>query len=168
MKQVVVIIFALLLAYNLQALPRDEYLTKDGKLGQILILKDGQGGFAGITGSIWIIDPDGSWEHKRFFNNRIDKAVQHGKLTTKKLKVLADVLAHAQMNKLPARLGGFRGANPHVVTLSWGKDQCVWSLPAGSPVPKYPDFPFGKLTSQESFAEIYQAMLKFLKTPKDK
>ena len=168
MKQVVVLIFALLLAYNLQALPRDEYLTKDGKLGQILILKDGQGGFAGITGSIWIIDPDGSWEHKRFFNNRIDKADQQGKLTTKKLKVLADVLAHAQMNKLPARLGEFRGANPHVVTLFWGKDQCVWSLPTGSPVPKCPDFPFGKLTSQESFAEIYQAMLKLLKTPKDK
>jgi len=168
MKQVVVLIFALLLSYNLQALPRDKHLTNDGKLGETLILKDGQSGFVGITGSIWTIDPDGSWEHKRFFNNRIDKADRQGELTAKKLQVLADVLAHAQMDKMPARVGEFGGTNPHVVILSWGKDQCVWTLPPGSPEPKHPASPFCKLTSQESFAEIYQAVFKALKTPKDK
>ena len=95
------------------------------------------------------------------------KPDQRGKLTAKQLQSLADVLAHAQVDKLPPKMGKFGGANPHVVTLTWGKHQCEWTLPTGSPVPKYPDQPFGKLTSQDSFAEISQILHKMLKTPVD-
>ena len=66
MKQVIPLIFALLLASNAQGIARDKYITKDGKLGESLTFKDEQGGFAGVTGSIWAVQPDGSWEHKRF------------------------------------------------------------------------------------------------------
>ncbi len=168
MKQIALLAFTLLFACDAQALPRDKFLSKDGKLRAALTLKDGQSGFAGVTGFIWTIQPDGSWEHKRFFNKSVDKADRQGELTAKQLQSLADVLAHAQLDKLPAKLGEFRGANPHVVTLSWGKHQCDWTLPTGSPVPKYSDSPFGKLTPQDSFAEIYQAMGKLLKTSKNK
>jgi hypothetical protein len=168
MKQVISLIFALLLASNTQGIARDKYITKDGKLGESLTLKDGQGGFTGVTGSIWAVQPDGSWEHKRFLNKKVDKADRKGKLTGRQLQSLASVLAHAHVDKLPDKLGNFRGANPHVVTLSWGKVQCVWTLPAGSPVPEYLDFPFGKLTPKDGFAEIYQVMGKLLKSNKDK
>ena len=168
MKQIALLAFTLLFACNAWALPRDKFLTTDGKLSNTLTLKDGQGGFAGVTGFIWTIQPDGSWEHKRFFNKRVDKADRQGKLTAKQLQSLADILAHAQVDKLPPNLGKFRGANPHVVTLSWGKHQCDWTLPTGSSVPKYSDSPFGKLSPQDSFAEIYQAMGKLLKTHKNK
>ena len=89
-------------------------------------------------------------------------------MTAKQLKSLAVTLAHAQVDKLPPKMGKFRGANPHVVTLIWGKHHCEWILPAGSPVTKYPDQPFGKLTLLDSFAEISQILRKMLKTSVDK
>ena len=169
MKQIVLIAFTLLFARTTQsALPRDKFLTKYGKLTATLTLKDAQGGFVGTTGLIWTIRPDGSWDRTRFINRPRRTPDQRGKLTAKQLQSLADVLAHAQVDKLPPTMGKFRGANPHVVTLSWGKQQCEWTLPTGSPVPKYPDQPFGKLTSQDSFAEISQILCKMLKTPLDK
>ena len=169
MKQIVLIAFTLLFARTTQsALPRDKFLTKEGKLSATLTLKDGQGGFVGITGLIWTVRPDGSWDRKRFINRSMRKPDMQGKLTAKQQQSLADVLAHAQVDKLPPTMGKFRGANPHVVTLSWGKQQCEWTLPTGSPVPKYPDQPFGKLTSQDSFAEISQILRKMLKTSVDK
>ena len=169
MKQPVLIAFTLLFSGTLQAaLPHDKFLTREGKLSATLTLKDVQGGFAGFTGLIWTVRPDGSWDRKRFINRTMRKADQQGTLTAKQLQSLADVLAHAQVHKLPSKMGKFRGANPHVVTLSWGKHQCAWTLPPGSPVPKYPDQPFGKLTPQDSFAEISQILRKMLGTSKDK
>ena len=169
MRQVVVLAVALLFILPIQgASARDKFLGKDGKLTAALTLKDSQSGFAGITGLLWIVRTGGSWERKRFANNRIAKADQQGKLTPKQMQSLADVLAHAQIHKLPAKIGKFHGPNPHVVTLSWGKHVCVWSLPARSPVPKYPDQPFGRLTSQDGFAEVSQALRKMLKKSKGK
>ena len=161
--------FASFLACGTQAaLPRDKFLTEDGKLPDTLTLQDGQGGFAGITGSIWTVRPDGSWDRKRFINARMNKPDQQGKLTANQLQALADVLAHAQAYKLPDQLGKFRGANPHVVTLTWGKRKCAWTLPPGSPMPKYQELPGGKLTPEDSFAEIAQFLRSTLKTAKDK
>ena len=163
MKQIVLFAFILLFGCNVQAaLPRDKFLTKEGKLTATLTLKDVQGGFAGITGLIWTVRPDGSWDRKRFINRSMRKPDQQGKLTAKQLQSLADVQAHAQVHKLPPKMGKFCGANPHVVTLTWGKHQCAWTLPPGSPVPKYPDQPFGKMTSEDSFAEIFQILRKML------
>ena len=160
--------FAVFLACPTQAAPRDKFLTDDGKLTDTLTLKDGQSGFVGTTGSIWTVRPDGSWDRKRFINAKTNKPDQQGKLTPKQLQALADVLAHAQIHKLPAKLGKLRGANPHVVTLTWGKRTCVWTLPPGSPVPKYQEQPGGKLTPEDGFAEIAQFLRLTLKTSKDK
>ncbi len=169
MKQIALIGFALLLACTTQAgRPRDRFLARDGKLAATLTLRDGQGGFAGITGFVWTIRTDGSWDRKPFINARMDKPDQQGKLTPGQLQSLADVLAHAQVPKLPDRLGKFCGANPHLVTLAWGKRKCVWTLPPGTPVPKYPDQPFGKLTPEDSFAEIAQFLRSMLKISKSK
>ena len=67
MKQIVLIAFTLLFARTTQsALPRDKFLTKEGKLSVTLSLKDAQGGFAGFTGLIWTVHPDGSWESDTF------------------------------------------------------------------------------------------------------
>ncbi len=147
---------------------RDKYLTSKGKLSATLTLKDVQGGFAGFTGIIWTVRPDGSWDRKQIVGRATRKLDLNGKLNAKQLQQIADVLAHAQMNKLPVRLGKFRGANPHMVTLTWGKRQCVWTLPPGMPVPRYPDQPFGKLTDEDSFSEIAQVLNKLLKLPKEK
>ena len=158
--------FCFLFACKTQAnFPRNKFLAKDGRLSATLKLKDVQGGFAGFTGVIWTLHPDGSWDCKRIVGRATRKSDLTGKLTAKQLQQIADVLAHAQVDKLPGRLGKFRGANPHVVTLGWGKHQCVWTLPPGMPIPKYPDQPFGKLTDEDSFARIAQALHKLLKAP---
>ncbi len=158
--------FCFLFACKTQAnFPRNKFLAKDGRLSAALKLKDVQGGFAGFTGVIWTLHPDGSWDCKRIVGRATRKPDLTGKLTAKQLQQIADVLAHAQVDKLPGRLGKFRGANPHVVTLGWGKQQCVWTLPPGMPIPKYPDQPFGKLTDEDSFAQIAQALHKLLKAP---
>ena len=123
--------FALSIACATQAaLPRDKFLNGNGKLTDTLTLKDGQGGFVGMTGFIWTVRPDGSWDRKRFINARMNKPDQQGKLTAKQLQALADVLAHAQVSKLPAQLG--------------------------------------KLTTEDSFAEIAQFLCSTLKMVKDK
>tara|TARA_B100001146_G_C15828348_1_gene283928 strand:+ start:135 stop:425 length:291 start_codon:yes stop_codon:yes gene_type:complete len=96
MKQIVLIAFTLLFARTTQAaLGRDKFLTKDGKLSATLTLKNGQGGFVGITGLIWTVRPDGSWDRKRFINSKIGNADQQGKLTAKQMQFLA----HAQVDK---------------------------------------------------------------------
>ena len=41
---------------------RDElrkYLTPDGSLQALVVLRDGQDGFAGVSGEIWTIEPKG-------------------------------------------------------------------------------------------------------------
>ena len=169
MRPFILMTFLLLFACTTRAvLPRDKYLTMEGLLSATLMLKDVQGGFAGFTGVIWTIRPDGSWDRKRIIGHTTHKPDFNGKLSAKQLQQIADVLTHAQMNKLPVRLGKFRGVNPHVVTLGWGKRQYVWTLGPGVPVPKYPDQPFGKLTYEDSFAEIAQTLGKLLKSPKEK
>ena len=169
MKQFVIISFTLLFAFASQAsLPRDKFIAADGSLTNTLTFQDGQVGFVGITDFIWTVRPDGSWDRKRFTNGKVGGPDQKGKLNVKQRQSLADVLVHAQIHKLPAKMGTIRGAKPQVLTLSWGKHICVWTFPAGSPVPKYPDLPFGKLTSQDSFSEISQALRKLLKTPQKK
>ena len=160
--------FAFSLACATQAAPRDKFLTDDGKLTETLTLKDGQSGFVGTTGFVWTVRRDGSWDRKRFINAKTNKSDHQGKLPPKQLQALADVLAHAQVHKLPTRLGKFRGANPHVVTLTWGKRKCAWTLPTGSPMPKYQELPGGKLTPEDGFAKISQFLRPLLKTSKDK
>jgi len=160
--------FASFLVGATQAAPRDKFLTDDGKLTETLTLKDGQSGFVGTTGFVWTVRRDGSWDRKRFINAKTNKPDHQGKLPPKQLQALADVLAHAQAYKLPDQLGKFRGANPHVVTLTWGKRKCAWTLPPGSPMPKYQELPGGKLTPEDSFAEIAQFLRSTLKTAKDK
>ena len=169
MKEIVVLAVVWLFLHPIQeAFARDKFLGKDGTLTATLTLKDSQSGFAGITGLLWTIKPDGSWERKRFTNNRMAKADQQGKLTPKQMQSLADVLIHAQIHKLPPKIGKYRGPNPHVVTLTWGNHQCAWTVSAGALVPKYPDQPFGKLTPEDGFAEISQTLRKMLKLSKGK
>tara|TARA_Y100000588_G_scaffold304743_1_gene327821 strand:- start:585 stop:1094 length:510 start_codon:yes stop_codon:yes gene_type:complete len=169
MKHVVMSAVVWLFLHSIQeAFGRDKFLGNDGKFTATLTLKDSQNGFTGITGLLWIIKTDGSWGRKRFTNNRMGSADQQGKLTLKQMRFLADVLTHAQIHKLPAKIGKYRGPNPHIVALTWGKHECVWTLPSGSPIPKYPDQPFGKLTPEDGFAQISQALRKMLKIPENK
>src|SRR4051812_35518070 len=88
-----------------------DYLTKDGKLKQPLEFRDGQGGFAGVTGIAWAVETDGSYTVFTFLNDRVQKTLRKGKLSEKQLAALAAHLAAQDVARLPEALGGFKGAN---------------------------------------------------------
>lgn len=123
-----------------------------------LTLKDAQGGFAGFNGWVITVNPDGAWERRPFsFTTKFKEPDRLGQLTPAQLGALAAKLKRAEIEKLPATLGKFQGANPHVVTLSYGEKSCVYSLSAGAPLPKAE--PGGKLDAAASFALIAQELI---------
>ena len=154
--------------FVLAQLPRQKYLQKNGNLKAMLILRDVQVGTTGYQGTRWTVRPSGAWDRRQVVGRITRKPDRTGKLTVRQLQQLADVLAHAQVKDLPVRLGTYRGKTPHRVTLGWGKQQCVWSLPPGTPVPRYPDQPFGKLTREDCFAEVNQVLAHLLQPPRKK
>jgi hypothetical protein len=97
----------------------DEYL-KDGKLTAALEVRDVQGGFAGFTGQAFVIEPSGEFRVVRVFNEETKEVLRKGKLSEGQLAALAYHLGGQELAKLPKELGGFRGANPHVVSIRFG------------------------------------------------
>jgi hypothetical protein len=121
-----------------------EYLTKDGKLAVAFSLKNTQGGFAGFTGNLYVIHPDGKWTITRVFNRRKFKPHACGKLSETQLQVFTAALKRNRVDKLPSLSGGRAQANPLVITVTFGKHRSVCSLPAGLTDPrKLPKGPAG-------------------------
>ncbi len=127
----------------------EDYL-KDGKLTERLVVKDVQGGFAGFTGTQWTVQPDGKWEEARVFNRKVE-VKRSGTLGKKELAALADELKKYD----PATLKdtGKVSANPHVVTVGYGKHSAKLNLRAGAPLPK-PD----AKTAEGRFAGVVAAV----------
>ena len=134
---------------------------KGGGLKSKLTLKDAQGGFAGFTGWITTVNEDGAWNRRQFFNQQLRPIERQGKMTAAQLKSLTAALATAQVEKLPARIGKFLGANPHVVTLTYGDKASVLTLPTGARLPE--PLPGGKLDATGRFALVAHELKGLLK-----
>jgi hypothetical protein len=109
-----------------------DYLTKDGKLSRVLEFRDGQSGFAGMTGTAWRVEPDGSCTVATFLNEKLQKTLRGGKLSEKQLAALAGHLAALDVAGLPNELGGFTGANPQVFALRFGDQTATATVAPGS------------------------------------
>src|SRR5262245_13578171 len=94
-----------------------DYLA-DGQFKHAIVIRDVQGGFAGFTGRMWQIEPDGSWSTGTVFNQKI-KVEHKGKLTKDQLAGLAKDFAKYDLAALKDM--GKANVNPHVVTITWGK-----------------------------------------------
>jgi hypothetical protein len=91
---------ALLVGLLSQPCPAGEigdYLTKDGKLKEVVTVKTGAVSFLAPPGKLWTIAPSGDWTEK--FSDA------KGKLSTKQLAALAQHLATQEFNSLPAMQG---------------------------------------------------------------
>jgi len=95
---------------------------------------------------------DGTWNRRQFFNQQLRPIEKQGKLTLTQAQSIKSAIATAQIEKLPARLGKFRGANPHVLTLTCGEKQIVFTLPTGGKLEK--PQPGGKLINSDAFALV--------------
>ena len=125
---------------------------KGNVLPKKLSLKDAQGGFAGFTGWETTINVDGSWNRRQFFNQQLRPIEKQGKLTDAQANAIKAAINAAHIEKLPARLGTFRGANPHVLTLTFGDNQIAFTLPTAAKLEK--PQPGGKLTGADAFALV--------------
>jgi hypothetical protein len=110
-----------------------DYLTKEGTLKHPLEILDVQGGFAGFTGTLWSVRPDGEWKRSAVVQKK-NKLLNEGKLSSKQLRELAATLAKYDLLHLDDQ--GRVAANPHNVSITFGKHSCEIRLGAGKPLPQ--------------------------------
>ena len=112
-----------------------DYLTPEGQLREVVELRDSQGGFAGKSGHIWLVLQNGQWTRRPFLNRTKRAPDAQGQLTAGEIRELAAQLARCRVEKLPGRIGGKSDANPHLVTIRYGRRQCTLVLGTGSSIP---------------------------------
>jgi hypothetical protein len=103
-------------------------MAQESSLSAPLVLKDVQSGFAGETGRVWTISPDGGYTVARQIGLKELEPDQQGRLTPQQwaqLKTLLDRLAVTA----PRQLGGAPQVNARRITLSYGGKQSVLNLP---------------------------------------
>ncbi len=110
-----------------------DYLTKDGKLKHALEILDVQGGFAGFTGTLLSVQPDGAWKRSSVFQRK-SKLLQEGKLSEKQVRELA--AACAKYDLLHLENAGKSGVNPHNVSLTFGKHTAELRLKTAAKLPE--------------------------------
>ena len=118
-----------------------DYLTKEGALKHPLEILDVQGGFAGFTGTLWSVRPDGEWKRSAVVQKK-HKLQQEGKLAPKQLHELAATLAKHDLLHLDDQ--GRVSANSHNVSITFGKHSCEIRLGAGKPLPEPGDSVAGR------------------------
>lgn len=141
---------------------KNAYLTPEGQLAHALVLKDAQGGFAGFSGHIWTIEPDGSWRREPFLNRNAREADRKGTLTKQQLVALGKHLTTQDLMGLPGQIGKNIGANPHVFTITFGEKQSSLTVNPGAPLPKG-DPNGAEPNPQARFAAIARFLLGGLK-----
>lgn len=104
-----------------------------GKLDGKLTVKDLQGGFAGFNGPVYTIEPNGSYT---VGNEGLGKVTvtSKGKLDGKALAKLAAALKKYGAGSL--KNTGRPMANPRQITVTYGRNEAVLSLPTTADLPK--------------------------------
>lgn len=111
-----------------------KYLTPDGGLQARLVLRDGQDGFAGVSGEIWTIEPEGHFSIAHFLNDKTDPPYRERILAPANLKQLAKVLTTEHFVDLPDTFGRDVKVGAHILTLSFGTKQSTLVLRGGEAV----------------------------------
>src|SRR5438034_640448 len=93
-----------------------------------LVLEDIQGGFAGETGRIWTIAPDGSYTVARQIGLKVLEPDKQGRLTPEQWAQLRALLDRMASVAMPQQLGGGPRVNARRITLSYGGRQSVLNL----------------------------------------
>jgi hypothetical protein len=111
-----------------------KYLTSGGRLQARLVFRDGQDGFAGVSGEIWTVEPSGRFSIARFLNDKTNPPYWERTLAPAELKDLANVLAARNFLDLPDTFGRDVKVNAHLLTLSFGYKQSTLVLRGGETV----------------------------------
>jgi len=100
---------------------RSEEYLKDGKLREKIEVISSRGGADGVTGTYYIIEPDGSWISGSLLPPIGEKGdpEYRGKLTEEQITHLAKYLAFYNLDTLPDI--GKTEVNPKEIKISFGK-----------------------------------------------
>ncbi|SRR6266478_1297405 len=125
-------IFRFLLAFSLTVFVSPEpSRAQDCVSGGMLTLKDSQGGFAGTTGSVWVIGADCRFTVARFINEDVKEPHQRGQLSAKQQGILTALVADKAVANLPATIGVPAPVNAHTITLEYAGKTWVLHLAPG-------------------------------------
>lgn len=140
----------------------DAYLAVDGSLRHALILRDSQTGFAGDSGHLWTIEPDGAWRHQTFLNRTVRKPDYTGRFSKSQLESLAGSLARYDLLGLPEQMGTTPGVNPHVFAITFGKDRRALVGRGGACLP--PADPKNAAAAEQRFASLVRMLQREMKS----
>ena len=97
----------------------------------MLMIKDSQEGFAGKTGTIWIIKPDCSFEVARFNGENVSAPHAKGQLTPEQQAQLAAVLSNQGVATLPEQTGQPAPVNSRQISIGYDGKTAVLDLGMG-------------------------------------
>jgi len=106
-------------------------MAEECPLSAPLVLKDTQSGFAGETGNVWTIAPDCSFTVARQVGLNVLEPHKKGQLTAQQRKQLKEMMDRMTATALPEQLGSGPQVNARRITLAYGGQQSVLSLPPG-------------------------------------
>lgn len=99
--------------------------------GQQLEVRLTQTGFAGEVGKGWRVDSTGVWVAFRIADDS-DTPYANGKLAPAALEHLKETVKQYNLTSLPNELGGFKSANPEILTIRLGSHSTVLTVRGGT------------------------------------
>ncbi len=103
-------------------------MAQESLLSAPLVVEDIRSGFAGETGRIWTIVPDGGYTVARQIGLKVLEPDKQGRLTPEQSAQLKALLDRMAASALPQQLGAEPQVNARRITLSYGGRQSVVNL----------------------------------------
>ena len=129
---IVVICLAFGLLVGTVAMPGGWHALANGcMLKMPLTVKDTQDGFAGTTGTVWMIELDCTFRISRLFGQQVAEPHRWGSLTPAQQARLSAILAKVAVPELPAQMGETTRVNAHRITAEYDGKVSVLSLSPG-------------------------------------
>lgn len=107
------------------------FMNAVGELVGKLEISLSQDGFAGTSGTIWTIAPNGDYQASRFLNQSTSAPYAKGKLDSKALRQIARILQQQDFLSLPQETGQTPPINPKRIKINFGQQVAVLTLPPG-------------------------------------
>jgi len=104
------------------------FLRSDGTLQSEVEFRDGQAGYAGVSGTSWLFLPDGSLQSRRFINAEISPPEHVHPLNPQDIKQLGRTLSEQDFSRLPATIPSAATLNPHRLMIRVGKRSATLDL----------------------------------------
>jgi hypothetical protein len=102
--------------------------TKGSGLTEVIEIREAQSGFAGVSGTITRIEPDGAFTISHFLNEAVQAPHQQGRLTEEQQEGLSRLLEESDLSALPKELGERPEINEKVITVTVGEDSSTLFL----------------------------------------